>query len=291
MPQTQVIQWFPGHMAKARRKLKESLKLVDAVAEIIDARIPISSRNPEILSIISGKPHILMLNKIDVSDETQTEKWREYYSSLGIEVLKVDCCSGKGLNSFSPCIERVLKEKIEKWRLKGIKGRAVRVMVVGIPNVGKSSFINKISNTGRAKVEDRPGVTRSNQWFPVSKKVEILDTPGALWPKFDDNLIGENLAFTGAIKDDILDIQELAAKLIETLKSRYRKEISLRFKLESRELDSTNSYEILNFIGQKRGMLLPGGKVDLQRASVMIIDEFRAGKLGRITLETVENIR
>ena len=286
----QAIQWFPGHMAKTKRKLKESLKLVDAVAEIIDARIPISSRNPDLASIISGKPHIILINKSDMADDIQTDRWCKYYASLGIEALKVDCRSGKGLKLFSSCVESVLKEKIQRWNSKGIKGRKIRVMVVGIPNVGKSSFINRLSKNSKAKVEDRPGVTRSNQWFPVNDRVEILDTPGVLWPKFDDDLVGKKLAFTGAVKDDILDIEDLAMEFIEMLKDRIMDKIESRFKLDKGLSENMSAYDIISAIGRKRGLILPGNEVDIRRTSVMLIDEFRAGKIGKITLETVKNI-
>lgn len=291
MSQAQVIQWFPGHMAKTRRQLKESLKLVDAVAEIVDARIPISSRNPELRSIISGKPHIILINKSDIADDIQTARWCEYYKSRGLESVKADCRTGKGLKLFSSCVERVLKDKIDRWNSKGIVGRRVRVMVVGIPNVGKSSFINRLSKSGKAKVEDRPGVTRANQWFPVNDKIEILDTPGVLWPKFDDKSVGEKLAFTGAVKDEVIDIEELALNFIEFAKGRFMSGIEDRFKFQNGTFKDIGPYDILSAIARKRGLILPGNEVDIQRTSVMIIDEFRAGKLGKITLETVEDIR
>lgn len=288
MSDMQTIQWFPGHMTKTKRKIEESLKLIDAVAEIIDARVPISSRNPDLDGIVKDKPRIIIMNKCDMADKVQTARWVEYYKNKGIVALPVDCKSGKGLNNFIPLIKEILKDKIEVWNEKGMIGRSIRVMVVGIPNVGKSSFINKMAQKGRAKVEDRPGVTRGNQWFTITKGFEILDTPGVLWPKFDDPSVGEKLAFTGAVKDQIMDTELLAFRLLEVLCKHPTKEFIERFKLTDLNLEETDPYELMEIIGRKRGMLMSGGKIDTERASVMILDEYRAAKLGNITLECLK---
>ncbi len=287
----QNIQWFPGHMAKTRRKLKEDIKLVDMVVEILDARIPISSRNPEIMSIINNKPHIILLNKSDMADKNETLKWINYYKEkYGVNCIAVDCQSGKGLSEFLKCSENTLKEKMEVWKSKGMIGRKIRAMIVGVPNVGKSSFINRMSKNSKAKAEDRPGVTRGNQWFTVGNKMEMLDTPGILWPKFDDEIVGRNLAFTGAIKDDILDVEDLAFKLIDLLRDRYITSIAQRYKLNESEIKECETLDLMNMIGKKRGMIISGGEVDIQRVSNMILDEFRAAKIGKITLERVDEI-
>lgn len=282
----QYIQWFPGHMTKARRKIEESLKLIDIVAEIVDARIPISSRNPEIDKIITNKPRIILLNKADTADEKQTKAWIEYYKNKNIPALPVDCKSGKGLQAFLPLCKTVLKEKIDRWHEKGMKNKMMKILVVGIPNVGKSSFINRMAKSSKAKVADRPGVTRGNQWFSVSKDAELLDTPGVLWPKFDDQIVGERLAFTGAVKDNVIDIETLCMRLIDLLKTEYSQMIESRYNIT--DVKNKTSIEIMQEIGKKRGMLISGGDIDYERASVMIVDEFRGGKIGRITLETIE---
>lgn len=285
MSDMQNIQWFPGHMTKTKRKIQASLKLVDAVAEIIDARIPISSRNPDLDKLIQNKPRIVLLNKCDMANQTATKMWIDYFKQQKITAIAVDCKSGRGLNQFAPAVNQVLSSKIEKLKAKGMINPTLRIMIVGIPNVGKSSFINKIAKQNRAKVEDRPGVTRGNQWYTIAKNLEMLDTPGVLWPKFDDKLVGEHLAFTGAVKDQILDIEELAVRLLDFLKKLKPKDFIARFKLEDTELDEIDSYELLNLIGRKRGMLVSGGEVNTERAAVMLLDEFRSAKLGRITVE------
>lgn len=277
------IQWFPGHMARTRRRIKENLGLVDAVCEIVDARIPRSSRNPDLNSIIGGKPRLIILNKADLADENATKEWIKHYSSDGCRVMTADSRKGVGVKQFIPEIKTLLKDKLERYRQKGMRGKMLRVMIVGIPNVGKSSFINKLAGRS-AKVEDRPGVTRGNQWFSLGGGVEVMDTPGVLWPKFDDAAVGEMLAFTGAVKDTIIDVEHLALRLIETLTPAYEENICARFKTEP----DKDALHMLEKIAVRRGMLIKGGEADIERASVMFLDEFRAGKLGRITLELPE---
>ena len=284
--QKQVVQWFPGHMAKTRRLIKESLPFVDLVTEIVDARIPMSSSNPELKEMIGSKPRIVLLNKCDVADEKATAKWVEYYKKNGMYAIPVDCRSGKGLNAYLPLVREVLKDKIQKNTEKGMIGKPLRVMVVGIPNTGKSSFINKMAGRNRAKVADKPGVTRSNSWFAVGNGVELLDTPGVLWPKFEDKAVGDKLAFIGSVKDEILDSEMLAMRLINVLKNGYCDRITERFKITG--FEDKEDYEILEMIGRKRGMLISGGEIDTERASIMLLDEYRGGKLGRLTLEFPE---
>ena len=284
----QNIQWFPGHMTKTKRQIQASLKLVDAVAEILDARIPLSSKNPDLQKLIQNKPKVVLLNKCDMANQTATSRWIDYYASQGITANAVDCKSGKGLNKFAPAVNNVLSERRERLKAKGMINPMLRIMIVGIPNVGKSSFINRVAKQNRAKVEDRPGVTRGNQWYSIAKNIEMLDTPGVLWPKFDDKIVGERLAFTGAVKDQILDTELLAVRLLDFLRSLKPADFIARFKLEDIDLDAIDSYELLNVIGKKRGMLISGGEIDTERAAIMLLDEFRSGKLGRITLEMPE---
>ena len=281
--QKQTVQWFPGHMAKTRRLIKESLTRVDCVTEILDARIPLSSRNPEIGEITAGKPRIILLNKCDMADEKVTADWIKYFRSTGAEALAVDCRSGKGLNAYTPLVRKVLAEKIKANADRGMAGKALRVMVVGIPNTGKSSFINKMAGRVRAKVADRPGVTTSNQWFFIGNGIELLDTPGVLWPKFDDPVVGDRLAFIGSVKDAVLDIETMAVRLLDVLRDGYPDRLSERYKIDN--FDELQSWEILELIGRKRGMLISGGEVNTERASVMLLDEYRGGKLGRISME------
>lgn len=288
MSEMQNIQWFPGHMTKTKRQIQASLKLVDAVAEILDARIPLSSKNPDLQKLIQNKPKVVLLNKCDMANQTATSRWIDYYASQGITAIAVDCKSGKGLNKFAPAVNNVLSERRERLKAKGMVNPMLRIMIVGIPNVGKSSFINRVAKQNRAKVEDRPGVTRGNQWYSIAKNIEMLDTPGVLWPKFDDKIVGERLAFTGAVKDQILDTELLAVRLLDFLRSLKPADFIARFKLEDIDLDAIDSYELLNVIGKKRGMLISGGEIDTERAAIMLLDEFRSGKLGRITLETPE---
>lgn len=278
------IQWFPGHMAKTRRMITANLKLVDAVVEIVDARIPMSSRNPDLNKLISGKPRVVILNKCDEADSRVTDKWLSYYKSQGIYAMVADCRSGKGIKNFVPMIKEVLKELLEKRRAKGIIGAPLHLMIVGIPNVGKSSFINRMAKSRKTKVEDRPGVTREKQWVKIDDEIELLDMPGVLWPKFEDKEVGEKLAFTGAVKDDILDIELLASRLLYFLcENSYKENIVSRYGVEIS--DSDEGYEILEKIGRKRGMLISGGEVNTERAAITVLDEFRSGKLGKITLE------
>lgn len=285
MGEMQNIQWFPGHMTKTKRKIQSSLKLVDAVAEIIDARIPISSRNPDLAQIIQSKPRLVLLNKCDMANQTATKMWIEHFKRQGITAIAIDSKSGRGLNQFAPAVNKVLAQRLEKLKSKGMINPMLRIMIVGIPNVGKSSFINRIAKQNRAKVEDRPGVTRGNQWYTIAKNLEMLDTPGVLWPKFDDKIVGEHLAFTGAVKDQILDIELLAVRLLDFLKKLKPKDFIERFKLEDADIENIESYELLELIGKKRGMLVSGGEVNTERAAIMLLDEFRAAKLGRITVE------
>ncbi|MBQ5884220.1 MAG: ribosome biogenesis GTPase YlqF [Clostridia bacterium] len=281
--QKQIVQWFPGHMAKTRRLIKESIPFVDLVTEIVDARIPLSSSNPELSEMIGNKPRIVLLNKCDVADEKATKQWVEYYKTKGIYALPVDCRSGKALNAYLPLVREILKDKIQKNSEKGMVGKPLRVMVVGIPNTGKSSFINKMAGRNRAKVADKPGVTRSNSWFAVGNGIELLDTPGVLWPKFDDPKVGDKLAFIGSVKDEVLDSETLALKLINVLKTDYAERLTERFKIT--DFDEMQDYEILELIGRKRGMLISGGEIDTERASIILLDEYRGGKLGKLTLE------
>lgn len=281
--QKQTVQWFPGHMAKTRRLIKESLKLVDGVVEIVDARIPYSSSNPELNDIIKGKPRIVLLNKCDVADSNATNMWVSYYKSKNMFALPVDCRTGKGLNKFIPTVQKALAEVIKKNEQKGMSGKPLRLMVVGIPNTGKSSFINRMAGNSKAKVADKAGVTRQQQWFVVGNGIELLDTPGVLWPKFDDSQVGDKLAFTGAVKDEVTDIETLSCRLLETLSKTRPQAILNRYKLDS--IDGLQGWEILELIGKKRGFLIKGGEIDYERAAVMICDEFRGGKLGKISLE------
>lgn len=284
MSNTQTIQWFPGHMAKTRRQITQQLKIIDAVAEIVDARIPVSSRNPDLAGIIGDKPHFILLNKCDMADVKATNEWITYYKSKGILAIPVDCKSGKGLSAFKDTVKTVLAEKLEAYRAKGMVGKPLRVMVVGIPNVGKSSFINRIAGSSRAKVENRPGVTRGNQWFSIDKELELLDTPGVLWPKFDDNTVGEHLAFTGAVTDRIIDTELLGMRLLEILIAEYPGLLFERYGISE---FPEESYDALCALGKKRGMVIRGGEVDSERAANMLLEEFRSCKIGKITLERI----
>lgn len=279
------VQWFPGHMARTRRQIKESLPLVDAVVEIVDARVPVSSRNPELPEIIGAKPLIVVLNKCDLADENATRRRIAALGTQGVTAIAVDCRSGKGLNNFAPTVRRVLSDRIEANVQKGMAGRPLRLMVVGIPNTGKSSFINRMAGKNKAKVADKPGVTRQNQWFPIGNGIELLDTPGVLWPKFDDPDTGLRLAFIGSVKDTILDIELIAARFLTIMSENYPERIKERYKLEFSS--DTEEFERLEMLARKRGMLISGGEADTERAAVMLLDEYRAGKLGRITLDTV----
>ena len=288
MSEAQTIQWFPGHMTRTKRQIEKYLGQIDAVAELVDARIPVSSRNPDLKKLTRNKPRVVLLNKSDMADAAATKAWLFAFQAAHTAALAIDCKTGRGLSKFQPAVREVLAPQIASWQRKGMVGRTIRVMVVGIPNVGKSSFINKLSRGNRAAVEDRPGVTRSNQWFPIGKGFDLLDTPGVLWPKFDDPVVGEHLAFTGAVKDTVVDTEHLAARLLEFLAQRYSQPLCARYKLEPAELDGLAGWEMLEKIGQKRGMLMAGGVVNTERAAAVVLDEFRAGKLGRLTLEWPE---
>lgn len=281
----QTVQWFPGHMAKTRRLIKESLPLIDAVTELLDARIPLASRNPELDELAQKKPRIVLLNKCDMADSKTTEKWIEYFKAKGQYAIAVDCRTGKGLNQYHSLIRTVLKDKIKQNEERGMPGKPLRVMVVGIPNTGKSSFINRMAGKSRAKVADKPGVTRHNQWFAIGNGIELLDTPGVLWPKFDDPEVGDKLSFIGSVKDEVTDTETMAVRLLKILMTDYRELLCERYKLKDEDIDGKESWEVLETIGKKRGMLIRGGEVDTERASVMLLDEYRSAKLGRISFE------
>lgn len=283
MNEKMTVQWFPGHMAKTRRLIKESLPLVDAVCEIVDARLPESSRNPEIDEIVGSKPRIILLNKADLADDKATADRIKKFAEAGIKALPVDCRSGKGLEKFQPAVKEVLKDKIQANIDRGMGGKTLRVMVVGIPNTGKSSFINRMAGGVKAKVADKPGVTRGNQWFNIGQGIELLDTPGVLWPKFEDPEVGFKLTFIGSVKDDILDIQEIAVRLLLVMQKNYPDRLEARYKIS--DFEDLEPYELLELIARKRGMLLRKGEYDTERAAVMLLDEYRGGKLGKITLD------
>lgn len=277
------IQWFPGHMKKTERMIQKNLPLVDGVVEILDARIPVSSRNPNLGALTGGKPRLVLLNKCDSADEKANSIWINYYKNNGITALPVNCKTGNGLQRFVPAVNEVLSDLIRKNNERGMSGRLIHLMVVGIPNVGKSSFINKMAGTKKAAVEDRPGVTREKQWVRVGSGVELLDMPGVLSPKFEDKNVGERLAFTGAIKDDIVDTETLACRLLMLLNENYHELLAARFKQISQ--GEKDGYELLLQAGKSRGMLISGGEINTERAALTVLDEFRSGKLGRITLE------
>lgn len=283
----QQVQWFPGHMAKTRRKITEDLKLVDIVAELLDARIPQSSSNPVLRDIIRNKPRVVVLNKSDLADPKQTARWVAVCKEQGLRAIPVESKTGKGLPALYSAIREELKEQISNWERKGMTGRPIRVMVLGVPNVGKSSIINRMlvgGGAGKAEVRDKPGVTRQNRWFTIGKGFELLDTPGVLWPKFEDPVVGERLAFTGAVRDEILDIEGLAARLLEALAGLYPQALASRYKLVL-PAEPLPGHELLEQVGRKRGMLVSGGEIDMERAAITVLDEFRGGKLGRISLE------
>lgn len=277
------IQWYPGHMTKTRRQIEADLKNVDMVAEIIDARIPLSSRNPDIDAIVGDKPRLIVLNRADQADPEANRRWTAWFKQRGYVVLPTDAKTGKGVKEFSLTIQEALKEQIARWREKGQVGRKVRVMVVGVPNVGKSTFINQVAHRKSAKAGDRPGVTRGKQWVAVDSGLDLLDTPGILWPKFEDPQVGLNLAFTGAVKDDIMDTETLAFHLMELLNAHYPQALTGRYKVEPDP--QAQGWELLERAARKRGFLISGGEVDSERMANILLDEFRGGKLGRITLE------
>ncbi len=277
------IQWFPGHMTKAQRMIEENMKLVDAVCEIIDARIPYSSRNPDIDRLSGVKPRLLILNRVDQADPAATALWRAHYKSLGLAVLETDCKSGKGVNGFADAIRALLKERTEAFAAKG-QARPLRAMVLGIPNVGKSTFINKVARRKAAKASDKPGVTRGKQWITIDAGLELLDTPGILWPRFDSQTVGENLAFTGAIRDEIMDRETLAANLMLRLRACYPESLKQRYKLEPDP--DISGFDLLEAAAKNRGFILSKGEYDLERMAAVLLDEFRDGRLGRISLES-----
>ena len=287
MPSEQ-IQWFPGHMAKTRRMITENLKNVDVVIEILDARIPKSSRNPEIASMTAQKPTILLLNKATLADPEMTKKWCDYYSDSQTICITTDCVSGIGINKIKEAVNTVLAEKIARYEAKGMNGRKLKAMIVGIPNVGKSSLINKICGSKKAKVENRPGVTVDKQWVDTKIGLILMDMPGVLWPKFDDRVTGENLAITGAIKDKILDIESLAIVLCSRLRKQYPQMLAERYKLgDMKNYEDYTDLQIFELIGRKRGFLISGGEIDYERTANMLLEEFRSAKIGKITLDTI----
>lgn len=281
------IQWYPGHMTKTRRQMENDVKLVDLVAEVVDARIPISSRNPDIDAMVGDRPRLIIFNRADQADPAITERWVAWFRQRRCDVLETDAKSGRGVGQFSSAAKQVLKDKLEAWKAKGQIGRPIRAMVVGVPNVGKSTFINKVAKRKSAKASDRPGVTRGKQWVSVDAGLELLDTPGILWPKFEDETTGLHLAFTGAVKDEITDVEGLACALLELLRNRYPKALEVRYKLT--DVDGLQGWELLEQCARKRGMLVSGGEVNTERMANVLLDEFRGGKLGRFTLEIPED--
>lgn len=284
MPSEQ-IQWFPGHMAKTRRMISENLKNVDVVIELLDARIPKSSRNPEIAKLTAGKPHIILLNKTSLADPEMTSLWCKHYSSEDTYCIPTDCVSGVGIARIKETVDRVLAEKIARYDSKGMSGRRLKAMIVGIPNVGKSSLINKICGGKKAKVENRPGVTLDKQWVSTSIGLDLMDMPGVLWPKFDDRTTGENLALTGAIKDKILDTETLGLVLCKRLRTLYPELLMARYRLG--DITDMTDLEIFDEIGRRRGFMMRGGEIDYERTANMLLDELRSGRIGRITLDRI----
>ena len=287
--QIQGLSWYPGHMTTTKRMIVAEMGHMDAVCEILDARIPLSSRNPDVDEMTTGKPRLVVLNRVDQADPRETSRWAAYFRGKGYAVLESNAKSGVGTAQFAAAVRELLKEKLQAYAEKGQVGRVVRVMILGIPNVGKSTFINKVARRKTAKAEDRPGVTRSKQWVPVDSTLELLDTPGILWPKFEDVNVGMRLAFTGAIKDDVMDIEELGCFFMDYLGKHYAQVIEERYKVKPEENES--GFDLLTRAGRKRGFLMRGAEVDTERMSRILLDEFRGGKLGRFTLETVEDMK
>ena len=281
------IQWFPGHMTKTKRMMQENQKLIDIVVELVDARIPMSSRNPSIDEIFPSKPRLLLMNKSDIADEKLNEEWKKYFENKGIMTRSISSTTGKSLNDIFASCKEILKDKLEHDKARGLVNRPIKIMVVGIPNVGKSSFINKLSGIKSAVTGDRPGVTKGKQWIRLQNGFELLDTPGILWPKFEDVSVGEKLAFTGAIKDEIMDLEEIAMKLLKLLSENYPETLAARYKMT--ETDGLEAYELLELLGRKRGFVVSGGEIDTERAAKILLDEFRGAKLGKITLEKPED--
>lgn len=283
--QSDVIQWFPGHMAKTRRLITENLKEVDIVIEILDARIPYSSRNPEIAKLIGNKPTLLILNKASLANKKATQAWINYYASKNVTALAIDCITGEGINQISGAVKTILSEKLERYEAKGMT-KKLRAMFVGIPNVGKSSLINKLCGSKKAKVENRPGVTLNKQWIPTTIGFDLMDMPGVLWPKFEEKVVGENLAITGAIKDAILDIEYIAMILCSRLKAIAPEQFMARYKISQKELEACDTdYEIFELVGRKRGFLISGGEINTERTASTLLEEYRSSKIGAITLE------
>ena len=282
------IHWYPGHMTKTRRKMEEDLKLVDAVCEILDARIPISSRNPDIASICGNKPRMVILNRTDLADPNMTARWADYFKSLGFAVVCTDCKSRKGIDRFVPAIRELLAEKLQRYAEKGFVNKPLKLMIVGIPNVGKSTFINQISGRKGAKAENRPGVTRGKQWVTVDQGLLLLDTPGILWPKFEDEEVGRRLAYTGAVKDDVVDIETLSCHLMEMLHKRYPQALADRYKIDLPQ--GAAGYELLEEGARKRGFLLARGELNTERMARILLEEYRSCKIGRFTLEVPNEI-
>jgi ribosome biogenesis GTPase A len=277
------IQWYPGHMTKTRRRMEEDLRYVDAVCEIVDARIPVSSRNPDLDSICGDKPRMIILNRIDMADPARTKQWAAWFKAREMAVIQTDCKSRKGIADFAPALRRLLADKLRRYAEKGMVGKPLKVMVAGIPNVGKSTFINQVAGRKGAKAENRPGVTRGKQWVTVDQGLLLLDTPGILWPKFEDPEVGVRLAFTGAVKDDILDLESLAARLAGVLWRNYPEAMQARYKLDP--APDASDPDLLLEIGKRRGYLISGGEIDLERTSRVLLEEYRAAKIGRFTLE------
>lgn len=289
------IQWYPGHMTKTRRQIEADLGQVDMVCEIVDARIPVSSRNPDIDAIVGSKPRLVVLNRADQADPEGNKAWRERFRSEGYAVLETDAKTGRGVERFSAVSRELLKEQIERWTAKGQVGRPVRAMVVGVPNVGKSTFINQVAKRKSAKAGDRPGVTRGKQWVTVDQGLALLDTPGILWPRFEDERVGLHLAYTGAVKDDVMDVETLACRLMKDLSDRYPQALEERYKIAppqpQPEQDAVAyGYDLLQLAAAKRGFRISGGELDTERMSRILLDEFRGGKLGRFTLEWPEDL-
>ena len=279
------IQWFPGHMAKTKRLMRECLPEVDIIIELLDARIPYSSKNPEIDSLIGEKPRIIVFTKSTLANPALTEKWAAKYAASGAKTVIIDSTAGIGIDALASAVKDVLAQKLERYHSKGMDGRKLKAMIVGIPNVGKSSLINRIAGSKKARVEDRPGVTVDKQWVPTKIGVDLLDMPGVLWPKFEDQTVGENLAMTGAIKDAILDTEEIAMILCSRLMAVAPSEFMARYKLSESETEGLDSYDLFELVGRKRGFLISGGEINHKRTADTLLDEFRGGKIGRITLE------
>ena len=288
------LNWYPGHMAKTKREISEDLKLIDVVVELLDSRIPLSSQNPDIAELTKGKKKIIVLNKTDLADNMQNEAWKKYFNSNGQVCILTDSNLGKGINEVTKAIEEIMKEELEKYAEKGRTGRKIKAMILGIPNVGKSSFINRIVKTNRLEVGNKPGVTRKKQWISINDKINLLDTPGVLWPRFGDEKTALNLAFTGTIKDDVLEQTEIAYQLLKFLLENYRQNVTERYKitldyiekvLSQDQPENFNIYEIMQEIGKKRGAIISGGEIDDEKTAKIILDDFRSGRLGKITIE------